>query len=56
VRDPLTEQGAIDRAYGLGERAGLAVFGQDEAGPYQTKPQPGATWAPQGDPLRQPHE
>jgi hypothetical protein len=32
------------------------VFGQDEAGPYQTKPQPGATWAPQGDPLRQPHE
>ena len=32
------------------------MFGQDEAGPYQTKPQPGATWAPEGDPLRQPHE
>jgi hypothetical protein len=36
--------------------AGLAVFGQDEAGPYQTKPQPGATWAAEGEPLRQPHE
>jgi hypothetical protein len=32
------------------------VFGQDEAGPYQTKPQPGATWAPEGAPRRQPHE
>ncbi len=32
------------------------MFGQDEAGPYQTKPQPGATWAPEGEPLRQPHE
>ena len=32
------------------------MFGQDEAGPYQTKPHPGATWAPEGDPLRQPHE
>jgi hypothetical protein len=32
------------------------VFGQDEAGPYQTKPQPGATWAPEAMPLRQPHE
>lgn len=32
------------------------MFGQDEAGPYQTKPQPGATWAPEGDPRRQPHE
>jgi DDE superfamily endonuclease len=32
------------------------VFGQDEAGPYQTKPQPGAAWAPEGEPRRQPHE
>lgn len=32
------------------------MFNQDEAGPYQTKPQPGATWAPEGEPLRQPHE
>jgi hypothetical protein len=32
------------------------VFGQDEAGPYQTKPQPGASWAPEGEPQRQPHE
>ena len=50
------KKGAIDRAYRYAETAGVAVFGQDEAGPYQTKPQPGATWAPEGEPLRQPHE
>ncbi len=32
------------------------MFNQDEAGPYQTKPQPGASWAPAGEPLCQPHE
>lgn len=32
------------------------MLGQDEAGPYQTKPQPGASWAPEGEPQRQPHE
>ena len=29
---------------------------QDEAGPYQAIPQPGANWAPVGCPARQPHE
>lgn len=29
---------------------------QDEAGPYQTKPYPGASWRLQGRPLQQPHE
>jgi len=35
---------------------GLAVWGHDQAGPYQTKPQPGASWQPQGRPARQPAE
>ena len=29
---------------------------QDEAGPYQAIPQPGASWQPLGKPQRQPHE
>jgi hypothetical protein len=29
---------------------------EDEAGPYQAIPQPGASWQPQGHPARQPHE
>lgn len=29
---------------------------QDEAGPYQAVPQPGASWQPSGCPIRQPHE
>ena len=29
---------------------------QDEAGPYQAIPQPGASWQPVGCPRRQPHE
>ena len=29
---------------------------QDEAGPYQAIPQPGASWRPEGQPARQPHE
>ena len=35
---------------------GLAVWGQDEAGPFQTVPYPGASWGPEGQPVRQPHE
>jgi hypothetical protein len=34
----------------------VALAGQDEAGPYQTLPYPGASWAPVGHPARQPHE
>ena len=34
----------------------MPVWCQDEAGPYQAVPQPGAAWSPVGDPPRQPHE
>ena len=34
----------------------MPVWCQDEAGPYQAIPQPGASWAPAGEPARQPHE
>lgn len=33
----------------------MAVWCQDEAGPYQAIPHAGATWQPRGDPTRQPH-
>src|SRR5262249_38305784 len=34
----------------------VAVACQDEAGPYQTIPYPGASWEPQTHPRQQPHE
>lgn len=43
-------------AYRCAEAAGIPVWCQDEAGPYQTVPYPGASWRPEGAPLRQPHE
>ena len=43
-------------AYRLAEAAGLQLWCQDEAGPYQAIPQPGASWQPVGQPARQPHE
>jgi hypothetical protein len=46
----------IEGAYTLGERLGLPVFCQDEAGPYQAVPQPGPSWQPTGRPATQPHE
>lgn len=46
----------IERAYTLGEALGLAVWTQDEAGPYQAIPQLGASWQLAGQPARQPHE
>src|SRR3954452_20567426 len=49
-------QGAIDLAYRLAEAAGVPVWCQDEAGPYQAIPQAGAKWAPVGEPARLPHE
>src|SRR5215210_8596319 len=35
---------------------GLAVWCEDEAGPFQTVPYPGSSWRPQGRPALQPHE
>jgi hypothetical protein len=46
----------IELAYGLAEAAGIPVWCQDEAGPYQAIPQPGASWQPVGRPQCQPHE
>ena len=46
----------IENAYHLGEKLGLAVWTEDEAGPYQTMPYPGASWQPESHPARQPHE
>ena len=46
----------IERAYRFGEQHGLAVWTEDEAGPYQAIPQAGKSWPPEGKPMRQPHE
>jgi DDE superfamily endonuclease len=43
-------------AYRVAEAAGIAVWCQDEAGPYQAIPQPGQAWRPEGQPVCQPHE
>ena len=43
-------------AYREAEAAGLSLWCQDEAGPYQAVPQPGASWQLVGCPARQPHE
>ena len=50
------KKGAIELAYRVAEAAGIPVWCQDEAGPYQAIPQPGAGWAPVGKPGSQPHE
>jgi hypothetical protein len=46
----------IDLAYGGGEALGLAVWTEDEAGPFQTLPYPGSSWQPAGHPAHYPHE
>ncbi|GAC1398088.1 MAG: hypothetical protein NVSMB49_05310 [Ktedonobacteraceae bacterium] len=46
----------IERAHRSAERLGLAVWNQDEAGPYQTIPYPGSSWQPEGKAALQPHE
>lgn len=46
----------IERAYQEGAQLGLAVWTQDEAGPYQTRPYPGQSWAEHGQARQQPHE
>jgi transposase len=58
VVDPQTAQktSAIDLAYRVSEQWGVPLWCQDEAGPYQAVPQPGASWQPQGHPARLPHE
>ena len=46
----------IEDASTSGASLGLAVWCGDEAGPFQTVPHPGASWRPEGQPARQPHE
>jgi len=46
----------IELAYRCGESLGLSVWTQDEAGPFQTVPYEGTSWAPEGEPQHQPHE
>ncbi len=46
----------IERAYRMGSALGLAVWCQDEAGPFQTQPYPGPHWVPLGQPAHYPHE
>jgi hypothetical protein len=50
------QKNALERAYTEAEALGIAVWCEDEAGPYQTIPYPGASWQPEGQPERQPHE
>jgi DDE superfamily endonuclease len=40
----------------LGREAGLAVWCEDEAGPFQAVPQPGSSWCRAAHPATQPHE
>jgi hypothetical protein len=47
------KKGLIEQAY---TQAELAVWAQDEAGPYQAIPQPGTHWRPATSPARYPHE
>ena len=46
----------IEAAYTTGEAEGLAVWTEDEAGPFQTIPVPGQQWQPEAEPARYPHE
>jgi hypothetical protein len=46
----------IEQAYRTGEASGLAVWVEDEAGPYPAVPQAGQRWCAEGHPATQPHE
>jgi hypothetical protein len=57
VVDPAAaaKKNLIERAYREGETRGLAVWTQDEAGPYQTRPYPGQSWKMASRAARYPH-
>ena len=50
------KKGLIERAYTLGASLGLAVWCEDEAGPFQAVPHSGCGWHPRGRPATLPHE
>jgi transposase len=57
VQDPKThEKTLIELAYEQAEAAGLGLWCEDEAGPYQAIPQPGEDWHLAGHPKALPHE
>jgi transposase len=58
VHDPQAQekQRLIELAYRIAELAGVQLWCQDEAGPYQAIPQPGEDWHLQGYPRHLPHE
>lgn len=58
VQDPDADakKALIEQAYTEGPALGLAVWGMDEAGPYQAIPQPGICFQPLTCPVRYPHE
>ncbi|HEY6409297.1 MAG TPA: helix-turn-helix domain-containing protein [Ktedonobacteraceae bacterium] len=58
VHDPQAEekQRLIELAYRIAETAGVQLWCQDEAGPYQAIPQSGTDWHRQEHPRRLPHE
>src|SRR4029450_3949166 len=49
-------KGLIERAYTLGAQLGLSVWCEDEAGPFQAVPHPGAPSQPREHPAQHPHE
>ena len=46
----------IERAYRVDESLGLALWTTDQAGPFQTRPYLGSSWAPEAQPKQLPHE
>ncbi len=50
--DATPQKELIETAYRLREKKGLAVWVEDEAGPYQTVPYPGESWQPESHPVR----
>ncbi len=58
VHDPQAQekQRLIELAYHIAEAAGIELWCQDEAGPYQAIPQPGEDWHLLGYPRLLPHE
>ena len=55
-QETLEKKRLIELACEQAEAAGIVQLNEDEAGPYQAIPQPGASWQPEGHPATQPHE
>ena len=53
---PFRKKTVIERADVTAEQLGLQLWCEDEGGPYQSLPQLGHSWQPEGQPARRPHE